>query len=36
MRGCSAAPLTTTRGASFAMLGVLGLALAITRRSKRS
>jgi hypothetical protein len=34
--GCSAAPITTTRGTSFAILGVLGIALALTRRSKRS
>ena len=36
-KGCSASPMTTTtRGASFAIFGVLGIALAITRRSKRS
>lgn len=36
-KGCSAAPISTTRGASFAVFGVLGLALALTsRRSKRS
>lgn len=37
--GCSAAPFTTTfgpRGTSFAIFGALGLALALTRRSKRS
>lgn len=37
--GCSASPSTTTygtRGTSFAIFGALGLALALTRRSKRS
>jgi hypothetical protein len=35
-QGCSATPLTTTRNGSFALFGVLGIALALTRRSKRS
>lgn len=36
-KGCSAAPISTTRGTSFAAFGVLGLALALTsRRTKRS
>jgi hypothetical protein len=35
-KGCSAAPITTTRGTSFAIFGALGIALALTRRSKRS
>lgn len=36
-KGCSAAPISTTRGTSFAVFGVLGLALALTsRRTKRS
>jgi hypothetical protein len=34
--GCSAAPITTTRNTGFAVFGVLGIALALTRRSKRS
>ena len=34
--GCSASPMTTTRDTSFALFGVLGIALALTRRSKRS
>lgn len=35
-KGCSASPMTTTRDTSFALFGVLGIALALTRRSKRS